>query len=359
MAFTSRATLPAEFFDITSDMLLVQPEPQYLYARMWKASVGSELNVGPLLGMPGRQFGGDGANYSNLEADRFMMSDPLTSGVVKAVVDLGKAPGHTIRLNRPSFTNSTYTQASREVAAGASISTTGLAVSSEQTSITLKRFAGPYGSAVQPYAIERFDAGLSLHKMAQIHGNNLKRDFDRSIDSFLVALLDLASTAVYPQGMTAVNDSTVAGDFPLDWETVARTGKTMDEANLPTFPDGKRLLVITPQQKFQLQNDALFAKYAEKHPQLNPLLNPGYYKTCGDFHIFQSNTLATTVNSSSVPIHRAHAIAPGVVGSGLGELPRVAFAAEDNYGETAKVIWLLYAGFQLLDSRFVVSVRSS
>lgn len=364
MASTSRASLPQEFFDITSDMLLVQPEPQYLYAKLWKASIGAELSMGGSLGMPvaGRQYGTDGAAYCSVDMDRLILDSPLATGVIKSVVELGKGPGHMVRMNRPVFPNTTYTQASREVASGASISTTGISVASEQASITVKRFAGPYDQAntrVAPYAIERFDSKVALHKMLDIHGKNMKRDFDKFIDSVMVALLDSATTTVRPTGMTADNDSSVAGDFPMDWNTIARTAKTMDEANLPTFPDGKRLLVVTPQQKQQLSDDSQFGRYSEFHASMNPIFGGSYYKTAGDFHVFVCNTLTTTANSNSIAIHRGHAIAPGVLGSGVGEMPRVAYASDDNYGETAKVIWLLYAGFALLDSRFVVKVATS
>lgn len=362
MASSSRVTLPQEFFDITSDMLLVQPEPQYLYAQLWKASVGAELGMSSALGMPGRQFGSSGASYGSLEADRLMLDNPLATGVIKSVVELGKAPGHTVRMNRPVFPNTTYTQASREVPVGSSISTTGIAAASEQVAITLKRFSGPYDSGnsrVAPYAIERFDANLALHKMVDIHGKNMKRDFDKFIDSVMVSLLDNASQVVRPSGMSADNDSSTAGDFPMDWNTMARAAKELDEDNIPTFGDGKRMLVITPQQKQQISDDPQFARYAEYHKEMNPLFGGSYYKTAGDFHVFVCNTLTVSNNSNSIPIHTAHAFGPGVLGSGLGELPRVAYASEDNYGETAKVIWLLYAGFALLDNRFVLEIHTS
>ncbi len=42
--------------------------------------------------------------------------------------------------------------------------------------------------------------------------------------------------------------------------------------------------------------------------------------------------------------------------SGTGKLPRVAPASDDNYGETAKVIWLAYLALGLADNRFVTRV---
>ncbi len=44
---------------------------------------------------------------------------------------------------------------------------------------------------------------------------------------------------------------------------------------------------------------------------------------------------------------------------GMGRPPRVASSTEDNYGETAKVIWLADLAFGITDSRFFRSVRSA
>ena len=269
MASFQRASLPENFYDKTSDMLLVQPEPQYLYAQMWLAAMGASLSVGEM-GVGGRQLPGAGAAYSSAERDRLMLSNPLVTQVVAAKVDFNAQPGNTIRINRPLFANTTYTEASRKIASGATISTTGITVGSEQTNLTLYRFGGPYDSAnsrVAPYAIEAFDANMGVHKAASIHGTHLKRDFHRFVDAAQVALLDLAATAVYPEGMSAVDDATTAGSFPMTYEQVSRTEQLMDEANLPTFPDGFRLLVLTPTQCKQLKDDAQFQRYAEKHPE--------------------------------------------------------------------------------------------
>ena len=44
MPAITRATLPAEFYDRTSAMMLIQPEPQYLYAQLvYMADVQAEL----------------------------------------------------------------------------------------------------------------------------------------------------------------------------------------------------------------------------------------------------------------------------------------------------------------------------
>jgi hypothetical protein len=358
MPVFQRATMPENFYDITSNKLLAQPEPQFLYAVLMLAALGASLQVPGELGLPGRGISGNGADYTPAEKDRLMLASPLSTDLFAATVDFNGLPGTTVRFNRPAYTNSTYTQASRLIASGTSISTTPITGASQQNSLTLQRFGGPYGSAVQPYGADRFDTKQGVHKAASIFGTWLARDFHKTLDSFWVTLFDLAATAVYPEGMSAVNDATAAGQYPLTLEQVFRTEAAMDTANLPTFSDGFRILVLTPTQVNQLRNNQQFQKLATFFPQFNALF-PQYVGSIGKFHIFKSTTLSTTANSSSVAIHYGHALAPGVGMVGMGEQPRVASSTNDNYGEMPLFIWLAYLALGLANNSFVYSVRSS
>ncbi len=359
----TRASLPVEFFDITSNMLLVEPKPQYLHAQLWKLAVQAALSTPDALGLPGRSAGGSGAPVSGPEVDRLMMEDDgLASATIKVVPQLGKGPGHTVNLNRPVYPSTTYTQASRLVPAGTDISTQPVSIDAAQVPVTIQRFAGPYNattSAPGPYALDRFDAKLSIHSLAQFVGKYMKDDFDHTIDSFMVTLIDLVSTVVRPLGFSADADFTTQEAAPFDFNTLARTERALDEANIPVFDNGRRMLVLHPRQSQSLKDDPQFARYAEAHPPVNPLLQKSYLKSVAGFDIYKSNTLDTDTNASSVTVYKAQAWGPGILGCALGEMPRVAAANEDNFGETAKVIWLLYAAFAMLDSRFGVSVRTS
>jgi len=362
MTLVTRASLPSEFLDITSAKLLKQPEPQYLYAKMWKIALNAALNPAGEIGLPGRAIASDGAGVDPLDASRLMLDDGISSGAIQVIPELGKGPGHTVRLNRPVFANTTYTEASRQIPSGGDISTTAISLSAEQVPVTIKKFAGPYdqvNSRVAPYGVDRFDASLSIHSLADMVGKNLARDFDKFIENVMVTLLDTASTTVRPLGFSADSDFTTAESGPMDFNTISRVERALDEANIPVFPNGRRMLVIDPRQAQSLKDDPQFARYAEFHAPVNPLLAQSYLKSVAGFDIYKSNTLDTDTNGSSVVVHKAHAFGPGVLGSAIGEMPRVMPATDDNYGETAKVIWLLYGAFALLDNRFVVSCRTS
>jgi len=349
--------MPENFYNITSAMLLAQPEPQYLYAQLFKSALGASLEVPGSMGLPGRDISGTGAAYSAAERDRLTIANALSSAIFATTVDFSGKPGSTVRINRPVFTDSTYTAASRLIASGTTISTTPITPSAQQTNLTLYNYGGPYSTAVQPYGIEAFDAQFGVHKAASIVGTHLRRDFDKFLDAVWVTLMDLGATAVYPEGMSAVNDATAVGMFPFTYEQLGRTQRLMDVANLPTLPDGFRVLVLTPVQVEQLGLDGNYTNAAKMYPQYNAIF-PQYVSSVKRFHIFQSTTLNTTNNSSSVAIQYGHAIAPGAAMGGMGRAPRVRPNTNDNYGETALVIWLADLAFALANNAFVYSVRS-
>lgn len=364
MSGTSRVTLPQEFYDKTGDDLLVQPIPQFLYADLFLGAIASSLQIPEAMGLQvdSRAITGVGADYSNpVERDRLMLSNPITTDLFAAKADFTAAPGNTIRFNRPAYTQTTYTEQSRRVASGMTISTTPTKVASEQNSLTLYRYGGPYDpgqSAVAPFAIERFDANMGVHKLTKIIGNTLTFDFRHFIDAVNVTLLDLASVTIYPEGMTADNDATSAGSFPFTYEQLLRAERTADDANLPVLPDGYRVAVLAPIQVAQLGIDPIYARAAEFHPLYNNLF-PQYVKSVSKTHIFKSTTLTTTSNSSSVNVHRGHYIAPGALFAGMGARPEVWASANDNFGQTALVVWLADLAFGLADNRFCLSLRST
>jgi len=358
MPLINRATLPQEFFDITSALLLKQPEPQYLHATLWKMALSASFETDAQLGLmvPGREFGSAGADYGSAEDDRLSLSDGLYDTSLTVIPELGQAPGHTVRLNRPVYANTTYTEASREVPSGTTISTTPQSVTSEQANLTLKRYAGPFDQAhgqVRPYGVGRFDSSVMLHRSAGVAGRHLRRDFDRTLDQFVRTLFDQAATIIRPAGMTNDDTSAAAGSFPFSHSMLVETEANMDDANIPTFPNGKRVMVLSPRQCQQIAQDAQFNRQSVFAPDFNPIFAGTYFRSIGQWDLFKSTTLARPANANTIPIHYAQAWGPGAVGSGIGELPRTAYNTQDNYGEDALVVWLLYAAFGVLDSRFI------
>lgn len=367
MAMIDRASLPEEFFDITSAMLLVQPEPQYLHAQLFKQALGAAMAL-PAGGAMGLQVGNrpipdGGAAYTGAMYDRLMLAtpDPVYSQAINVVPELGTRVGHTVRINRPKFGSGGFTLASREVASGSQISTTAIDLSSEQVPLTLKRYAGPFdtvASAVAPFAVDKMDATRSVHSVSQLVGKHLQRDLDKWLDGVLVALGNAAATTLWPQGFTADAGSLNAGDMPGDADLLFRAEETMKILNIPRFANGKYMAIITPTFSRQLKADPQWMAYSKYFPQLNPIFQ-SYVGTVGGIDVFESNTLTSTVNGNSVPVFTSQVFGPSMIGVGAGRLPQVMPNTQDNYGEQALLIWVAYLAFGVLDARFGVQLHTS
>lgn len=373
MAFgISRATNPQEFFDVTSQLLLIKPEPQYLHARLILSALSMKLGDGGMdLGLPidGRDLpGGVTDNYLGLDQMQFDLSDPIAEAAIRVVPDFNspmyKQPGHVVRFNRPKFQDTTYTMASRHVAPGATISTTPMNVLSEQVPLEVKRWAGPYDpnqSAVAPLGIDRFDAGRALHSFSTIAELHFTRDFHKTVDAFGVGLWNSVQSAnvIYPDGMTADNDALTAGSFPMDYATIAKASRTLDLLSIPYFPNGRRIAVLTVLQCEQLTRDPEYQRLAVFEKDFNPLFKGSYVGSIGQVDILKSVTLTTSSNSSSVAVQYGQMFGPGMVGVGPADMPRVVPNTQDNYGENSLAIWLWYCAFGVLDDSFGLSVRTA
>jgi N4-gp56 family major capsid protein len=371
MPQANRASLPEEFFDVTSPKLLVQPDFAMFHAQLFKMALGmSLLNLqqgGPLgVNVPGRPIPDVGAPYTSALYDRLqlMPPDPSYSAAVQFIPELGNSPGHTVRLNRPKYGSGGFTMSAREVPAGTTISTTAIDLGSEQVSLTLKRYGGPYdpvGGNVAPYSVDRFDSSVMLHSASQIVGKQLQRDLDRWLDQVMIALGNLASTTLWPQNFASDSTSTQVGDMPGDIDSIFRVEETMKNNNIPRFPNGKYMGVITSTFSRQLKNDPQFATYSRDNPyagNTNPLF-ANFLARVGGIDLFESTSLISTLNGNSIPIYSSQFFGPSAWGGGMGNLPQVRANTQDNYGESAVVIWLWYMALVLMDSRFIVTLHTS
>ncbi len=370
MAIINRASLPEEFYDITSASLLVQPEPQYLHATLYKLCMGAgmQLAMGGGAGLPigNRAIPSHGADYTSVDYDRlaFQNLDPTSSNAFTVVPEIEQGPkvGHTIRVNRPKFATGGFTEAARAITSGATISVTPIDLGSEQMAITVRRFGGPYDSVagnVAPYALDRFDAAKSVHSLVQMIGKHMQRDFDHWLDTVVSSIIDLASNTIWPTGFTTDDGSLVAGDMPLDVDTIFRAEETLLNLNIPRFSDGTYMGIFSPTQIRQLKNDSAYKDYAKfAIPEKNPLYT-SFIQKIGNVRVYQSTTLNSVANTHSVNVTRGQVFGPGILASGVADLPRVMPSTDDNYGESAKLVWLAYMAFALADSRFGVSVRTS
>lgn len=376
LASFSRGNLPDEFYDVTGRLLLKQPESQYLYYYLLSTALGASFAADGMEVLPlgGRDIitGGD-PSYINLQDMQLELEPQFDYSEVFEVDTSFKrsaggiwAPGHTVRLNRPRFTDSTYTMASREIPRGKVISKVPISVGSDQTELTIKLYGGPLGplGEVQPYAINRLDAHRSVHSLPAIRKLHFTRDYHKTLDSFAVQLLDAvaAGNTFWAAGMVDDNSAVVANDFPMSYELLTRMKLRLDSTNIPKFPNGKRPCVMTPLQTQQLGRDPEFQRLAVfdvgAAPK-NPLMRANWYASIQGVDIFQSTTISQVTNTNSIKVHYAQMFAPGALGAAPGNMPEIATNTDDNYGEDPMAIWKQYFALANLDDRFSVSGRSS
>lgn len=358
-------SLPANFYEKVNSKLLTAPRAQFVYAHGVLGALMQSIDLGDLSGAfsgTGHTDGGAliaGAPVRSLEGDALKLYNGVVNQIFETPLQESFVgmPGTVVRFNRPAYDSTTYTWASRNVGPTQTISTVPIGVKEEQASLALQLITGPYDSANSrpaPYALDKFSAQVGVHKVTDYTGEMLKYDFHKVLETGVVALLDLG-TAVYPAGMSADNDITAINGGALSVEQIARAQKVMDDANLPTFPDGYRLLVLPPTGAYHLSGDSQF-RDARYFQEMNVVYRT-YVGSIRGFHIITSTTLSATNNTSSVPVYKAHAIAPGALGVASGIPPQVAFSNDTNFGLTGKVMWQACMALGLLNNAYAYTLR--
>lgn len=378
MPIVGPAWLPSEFVELTSARMLIAPVSQYLYANMiFMADVQAQHRADPSsfewVSGRGVPASAGGAPVPGLETMQLMLADPIRAGAIVVADELATQPGSVIKINRPVFSGGGYTVSARTLGTGVTFSTTPIALTGEQVPITILRLGGPYasgGSTPQPYGIDRFAAMNSVHSLAARVGQHLQYDRTALVDNVVATLMDnpASGNVLFPNDPTnslsadsSAFTANVNGDRPFDYETITRMVAKLRSTNIPPFDDGRYRLIINPAQEQQLVMDPQFARYAKENPATNPLA-AGYIKTVGrDVEVYASNSnTVDTTTVSGVTINHAIMFGKEIVGRVRDkEGCRIVLSSDDNYGETAKAMWLAYEGYALLDNRFVVSAHSN
>jgi len=362
----SRVTVPTEFFDVTSAMMLKQPTAEFTFAKLAIAaqSRAGLMNTDAAAALAsGRGPSTQGAAVMSLQEQQLVLaSDPLANAIA-GVEDATKAGvGHTIRFNRPVFAGGSYTETARTIAQSSTISLTPIDVGMEQTSLTVKRVAGPMsssGTAVQPFAIDRLDSQRSVHSLVQLVGANLVYDRMAYLDAVVKALFDTGNYIQRPAGVSADASFPATGEAPLDLDTLLRAEEQLRAANIPRFADGCYYVIVSPRQMRQLRTDPDFLRATASVPGMNPVLNASITMVGQTLKVIESSTVPTdTTTVSGQTISRGMMFGPGAIGFGVADPCRVVPANEDNYGETVKIVWLAYEAIGMLDNRMICSLRS-
>lgn len=379
MATVNRLTLPSEFTNPVNAALLVQPQPQFIYAMLlFQANAAAELrqnvmSVGP---NASRQFTSSGFTVPDLGSFQLDLLDPaqrdsvMLRGEAITVAQFPNAkPMDSVTLMRPSFTDSTYTEASRRTTR-ATISTTSQNIlGMESVSVKVDEFSGPYNTgaaAVQPLGLEGFDLNMSpTHNLIEFAMLNLRRDRMKTVDTILSTKMFNAvrsTNYVYPGDPTGSLSSDnsaflTQGDRVLDVESLQRSSKILRAAGIPTFSNGRYMAIISNQQALNLKSTSSFQRLARYFEEKNPLFT-NYVGTVDNVDIFESATNPTATANSTITVQIGLVFGPGLIGYALAKPCEVAAADDTNYGRRVNVIWTAWEGSAVLDDRFAVALRS-
>lgn len=383
--FIGRASLGAEFEDRTSAAMLRAPVPEFLYEKFFNMALqrgffelgdmGNDINMRAT-----PQIGTAGAEYAKLTEMQLNLNDPVFTPAFKVIPELEKKVGQTIRVNRPNLTavnSMTISPQSRLMTTGQLISTTPTSsFGSDQISITVRRYLGPYDNtqngglgAVAPYGFDQFDASFQIHRASEYAAFFLRYDYARFIDNFISILMGLGGTAVFSSpAYTALSNfyggssttslvTAYGAEAPLTLQTIYALESQADTANVPVFTDGCRVLVVPPIGLQELKQDPLFRSGGVFFPEKNPLFGTAYKGLLSKTHLFESTTLPTFTNGNAgMTVYQGHYFAPGVIAGGVAMPVQAALSSANNYGFQALVIWATEMGLELADKRYVFPV---
>jgi len=363
----SRITLPNDFYDIVSSQMLVQPLPQFLFAKLAiaaqaAASFDISAATSALTASDRGPVPSPGAAPMDLEQMQLALVQAPLASAIRAVAEVAQtAIGHTIRIVRPVWLGGGFTELARTIGSNTPISLQPMEVSLEQVSVTVKRVVGPYaagGTQPQPLAVDRLDAMRSTHSLVGLFGLQLKQDRLRYLDGVFASLFDAGANVARPAGLTADNQFPASGEVPMDLDTLYRAEELLVQNNIPRFADGTYCVILSQRQMRQLKLDPDFSKLAVFEREQNPLNIPMITRI-GQLVVLESSTVPTdTTTVAGQTISRGMMFGPGAVGYGVADPCRVVPANEDNYGETVKVVWMAYEASAVLDNRFICSIRS-
>lgn len=294
MAITESGTLTQEVQDALSAELLAQPDDVYLF-------------------------------YGN--------------GPVQHADEDAKIPGtNIISFNRPTLPTGTYTEASRRLTETAVISLTGIAIAMTQVKLTTREYAGPHnGANVAPFAVTEFFKNRAKHNAIEIIGGFLRRDRNRFLDVTIRDLLLAATTVVTPDGSTS---ATIGAGVKASVVWLRILNKTMKDAKVPTFPNGRWRLILNTKDEQDLKSDPDYKEAMRYFAAANPLFD-GHVMSMENFDIMVTTNISTVAcgAGSALDGYQSCAFGPLGVGHGIGLEPSVRRADDTDFGRQEKVIW--------------------
>jgi len=382
--FIGRGSLPANYADFAAEasqaLILPSPNPQFLFAHWATAGRIAAQAFDAGMAPEGFMRGAMGGVDIPVDLDRMIRAVESYPGAIKSIDDFGQNAGDTIKFQRLVRDAGGLSESSRELVGDATISTTGVAVKTEEVPVVLKPFTGPYastGSGVAPYKIVEFDAKYRANKisLASLVNDALSYDYTYWLDTVIRDRFRASTyTTLSNENFTDVSDYVTGGNSQFSTEQVLRARKTLADREWMHFPNGRYVLVVPTAFNTHMLSDIEYRELSKSHADVNQLY--GYIGSIQDIDIFECSTTKQYVATdtvagdktgtvgTSVVLEEALMFGPGCVGFGTAGAeynpgdpssrmmgPVLRFSDSTNFGTSAMVIWYALHAFQTLDER--------
>ena len=368
MAITTSSTLTQTFVDKLSRELTIEPDPEFVFARLAGGARAGAMGLPEIMGRAGLP-----ANLQAAMSAGLGVVDPLNARFMqvaasfcKVVWEPGTGPGKVIKVDQPRFlTAGTMTEAARTLTEATRITANPQAATMGQVSLTLAEFGGPHdGTAVAPIGLTDYLKRRAEHDLVEYLGLLLRRDRNAFLDRVLInKLLTTTNQTIGSGGDGGATTALMeAGENRLTDADLAVIKRKLMERNIPRFPTGNYALIISPRHEEDLRADANFreiARYLAASP--GNILVQGHIVDFGGFHIIVSNNIPTLAvgAADAVTGFQALAFGPSALGWAIGMDAESRRDKNDDFGREDRYVWLAHEAFALLDADFVEKVVTS
>lgn len=359
MAITTSSTLTQEFVDQLSEELILEPDPQYVFALLADAARAGAMDIPGIMGQAGASANMQAAMGAGLGTLKLL--DPRWMAVAKdfaMVVSEPTSPGKVILLDQPRFIGGTFTEVSRRLTEGTPVSSTVLAATMGQVTVTIREYAGPHsGAEVQAIGISDFLKRRATHDLVQYVGTLLRRDRNKFVDHVISDLL-LTTTHVTTPGDVA-EASLVAG-AKLTEDELSEMLRKLQERNIPTFSNGMYLCVMSPKHFEDLRADTKFRESVRYLGAEGALVSGHVANHAGFMLVISSNIPTAGVGAGgAVTGYRGVACGPGAIGHAIGMPVEARRSKNDDFGREDRVLWVAHEGWAALDLDFIQRFTST
>ncbi len=356
--------------------MLRQPEPQYFFAKLAMAGrlKKATMDAGLQTVQQFVSLAGEGAPVPNELDQLIRIADDQLPDAIFYNEDDTKSKGDSIRLQRVVFAGGGYSEDARRVQAGALTSEVGQSITTEEVSISLKQFEGPYNTAigaVSPYEIPIFDAKkLNAQKsIIDTVSLQLNRDYMKWLDSVVKEYFYRTDNMTLPSGVANAAAFTNGGTKYFSLQQIAEAKRTLRNREWAAFPNGRYACIVPTDFQTQMLQDPVWRELTRNNQnpaaQKNPIFGfIGSYQDV-DFYEVSNSSLKTYAPGATVPgtlggtvaagvnLVEAILLGPGGVGMVSTGEPKPYFSDSTNFGKRGAVIWRADHGFQTLDDRAI------